>query len=170
MAPVLVYFIIRGNPGLFKWFLAISFFTDVIDGYLARKHKVTSILGAHLDSIGDDLTILAAVVGMFVFKLEFIKSELILVGILLFLFLVQNVLAFIRYKKVTSFHTYITKTAAVFQGVFIILLFFLPEPVYPLFYVTAVITALALIEEIIIVLVLPGWEANVKGLYWVIKK
>ena len=32
------------NMDLFKWLLAISFFTDAIDGWLARKFNVTSIL------------------------------------------------------------------------------------------------------------------------------
>jgi CDP-diacylglycerol--glycerol-3-phosphate 3-phosphatidyltransferase len=32
------------------------------------------------------------------------------------------------------------------------------------------ITTLELIEEIIITFLLPEWKANVKGLYWIIKR
>jgi CDP-diacylglycerol--glycerol-3-phosphate 3-phosphatidyltransferase len=39
-APVLVWLIFTGNLDLFKWMLAISFFTDLIDGYLARRFHV----------------------------------------------------------------------------------------------------------------------------------
>jgi len=46
----------------------------------------------------------------------------------------------------------------------------LPEPVLPLFYAAVILTGLELIEEIIMVSLLPNWEANVKGLYWVLKK
>src|SRR5437763_15519144 len=73
-APVLIYLVFKGRTDLFKWLLAFSFFTDLVDGYLARKFKATSILGVKLDSIADDLTIVAAIVGLFVLKLDFVKE------------------------------------------------------------------------------------------------
>ena len=75
-----------------------------------------------------------------------------------------------RYGKISSFHTYSAKIAAVFQAVFLLLFFFLPRPIYILFYLTATITIIDLAEEISLVLLLPQWKANVKGLYWIIKK
>jgi cardiolipin synthase len=86
------------------------------------------------------------------------------------LYMLQIVLALIRYGKISSFHTYAAKIAAISQGIFLILFFFLPQPLFILFYLTAVITILDLAEEIILVIILPQWETNVKGLYWVIKK
>ncbi|MFI5218468.1 MAG: CDP-alcohol phosphatidyltransferase family protein [Bacteroidia bacterium] len=169
-APILIILVLTNQPELFKWLLAVSFFTDAVDGYLARKYKVTSRFGSRLDSIGDDLTIAAAIVGLFILKLEFIRSEIVLVGILLVLFIVQNILAYSRYHKQTSFHTYTAKTAAILQGIFMILVFFLPNPVLVLFYVAATVTILDLIEEIILITILPRWETNVKGLYWVLKR
>ena len=62
---LLLYFIISDQPDLFKWFLAISFFTDAIDGFLARYYHVTSIMGAKIDSIGDDLTVLMGLIGQY---------------------------------------------------------------------------------------------------------
>jgi CDP-diacylglycerol--glycerol-3-phosphate 3-phosphatidyltransferase len=169
-SPVLAYLAFTRNLDLFKWLLLISFLTDLIDGFLARQFKVTSVLGAKLDSIGDDLTIVAAIIGAFVFKFDFIKEEIIPLMILLVLFLIQNTLAFIRYRKMTSFHTYIAKIAAILQGSFFILIFFFSEPLYYLFYTAAIITGLNLIEEIIMILMLPNWEANVKGIYWIMKR
>ncbi len=169
-APVLVFLIFTGNLDVFKWLLGVSFFTDLIDGALARKFKVSSILGAKLDSIGDDLTILAAIIGAFVFKLEFLKSQGWIIAVLLGLFIIQIVFSLFRYRKISSFHTYLAKIAAVVQGTFLILLFLLPEPVYFLFYTAAIITCLDLIEEIILVFILPVWEVNVKGLYWVLRR
>lgn len=168
-APLLILLIIGDRPVLFRWLLAISFFTDAIDGYLARRYKVASIMGSKLDSIADDLTIAAAIVGIIVFRAEFIKHEFILISLLLTLYITQTMLALIRYGRISSFHTYAAKTAAVLQGIFIIFLFFLPLPVYYLFHIAAAVTCLELIEEIILVLLLPRWMANIKGLYWVIK-
>ncbi|TAL59694.1 MAG: CDP-alcohol phosphatidyltransferase family protein [Bacteroidetes bacterium] len=168
-APVMLLLIFTGEQDIFKWLLPVSFFTDAIDGFLARKYKVASIFGAKLDSIGDDLTVLAGIVGLFVFKFEFIKSEILVIGVLLALLAVQNVLALIRYGKISSYHTYLAKIAALLQGIFLILSFHFPEPVYALFYIASVITIMDLAEEIILVFLLPQWKMNVKGLYWVLK-
>ena len=169
-APFLVFLIIDHRLDWFKWLLAISFFTDSIDGYLARRYKVVSVFGSRMDSIGDDLTIAAAVAGVIVLKPEFLKHEIIFVIILIALFTIQTILALIRYGKISSFHTYAAKLSAILQGVFLLLLFFLPEPVYVLFYITAIFTIFDLLEEIILVLLLPQWETNVKGLWWVMKR
>jgi len=169
-APFLLVLLFTKQYEIFKWLLGISFFTDLIDGYLARKYRVTSILGTRLDSIGDDLTVLVALIGLFVLKMPFIKQHIVIFIILFVLFLVQISYAFIRYRKMTSFHTYLAKTAALSQGVFLLLVFFTDEPNLILFYAAAVITMLELIEEIILVSLLRKWKANVKGIYWLLKK
>ncbi len=168
-APFLLALVFTKQYDVFKWLLGVSFFTDFIDGYLARKYKVTSVFGSRLDSIGDDLTVIAAIVGLFVFKPEFIKEELIMIIALGVLYVIQTSLSFFRYGKITSFHTYTAKVAAILQGIFLLLVFFTPEPNKILFYIATVATALDLIEEITLVIVFKKWKANVKGLYWVIK-
>lgn len=169
-APFLLVLLFTKQYDIFKWLLGVSFFTDLIDGYLARKFKVTSILGAKLDSIGDDLTVLVAMVALFVLKLTFIKQHIIIFIILLVLFLSETTYALIRYGKITSFHTYLAKTAALFQGVFLLFVFFTDEPNLILFYAAGIVTILELIEEIILIGLLQQWKANVKGLYWALKK
>ena len=168
-APILLVLLFTKQYDIFKWLLGVSFFTDLIDGYLARKFKVTSIVGTRLDSIGDDLTVLVGLIALFVLKLEFIKQHIIIFILLLVLFLVQTTYALIRYRKMTNFHTYLAKTAALLQGVFLILVFFTEEPSLVLFYAATIITMLELTEEIILVNLLPQWQANVKGIYWALK-
>jgi cardiolipin synthase len=168
-ALALIVLIYLGQMDVFKWLLALSFFTDAVDGYLARKLKVTSVFGARLDSVADDLTIVAAIVGVVVFKAAFVREQAIIFIVLFVLFLVQNLLAFTRYGKMSSFHTYLAKLAAVLQGVFFILLFFLNQPAYGLFYTAALLTAADLVEEIILIVMLPQWRANVNGLYWLLR-
>ena len=167
--PFLLIFIFTDRLDIFKWMLIISFLTDAVDGFLARKYKANSILGAKLDSIGDDLTILAAIIALAVFKLEFLIKEWLVFAIPLLFFFIQLIAAFIRYGKMSSFHTYLAKTAAILQGLFLCSMFLFSTPSYALFYTTAIVTLLELIEEIGIVLVLPEWKTNVKGLYWVIQ-
>jgi len=127
-------------------------------------------MGSRLDSIGDDLTVLVGIIALFVTKLEFIKEQKFIFLLLLVLFLVQTIYALTRYGKMTNFHTYLAKTAALLQGIFLLVTFFSDEPDLILFYAAAIITILELIEEIILVKILPNWETNVKGVYWVLKK
>jgi CDP-diacylglycerol--glycerol-3-phosphate 3-phosphatidyltransferase len=169
-APVLVLFVFLRQPEIFKWLLALSFFTDGLDGTLARRYKVSSEYGSRLDSIADDLTITAGLIGMAVFKPLLFHDALIPFLILFLLFILQMILALVRYRRFTSFHTYGAKIAALLQGVFLILLFFLSEPMYILFYVAIVATGLELLEEIILICLLPVWKADVRGLYWALKK
>jgi CDP-diacylglycerol--glycerol-3-phosphate 3-phosphatidyltransferase len=169
MAPLVIFLAIHGDEGLFKWFLAISFLTDAVDGTLARRYHVSSKRGAKLDSIGDDLTILAAFVGMLVFHLDFVRQELTLLIILAGFYLLQVVLALYRYGKMTAFHTVLAKGAAILQAIFLLTLFFWPGAPRLLFYAAAALTALDLAEEIVLVLLLRGWRTDVKGLYWILK-
>ncbi len=169
-AVFLVYLVLTNQLVLFKWLLAVSFFTDAIDGFLARKFKVVSVLGSRIDSIADDLTVLVAFMGLYFFKEEFVKSYYELFLLLLGIFLIQLIAALIRYHKFTSFHTILAKCAMILQGCFLILIFFLPEPPMWLFYGAVVVTALQLAEEIILILMLPKWQTDIKGIYWVLKK
>lgn len=166
--PILALLVFNMQMDWFKWLLALSFCTDAIDGYLARKFRVNSAVGAKLDSIGDDFTVLAGVIGMLVFKPAFFRAQIFLIVFLASLFALQAIIAFIKYGRMTSFHTYAAKIAAVLQGVFLILLFFLSNPLYPLFYPAIFITAIQLVEEIIIIFRLPEWKTDVKGLYWIL--
>jgi CDP-diacylglycerol--glycerol-3-phosphate 3-phosphatidyltransferase len=168
-APVLLFFVFTRQLDVFKWLLAASFFTDAIDGYMARRFRVTSEQGSKIDSIADDLTVVAAIAGLFVMRPGFIREQWPVIIPLAVLYGIQLTLALVRYGKISSFHTYLAKGAAVLQGVFLVLAFF-TEPIVPLFYAVALLTAIDLLEEVVLVVLLPRWQVNVKGLYWVWKK
>lgn len=168
-APVLLYFVIAGRIEVFKWLLAVSFLTDAVDGYMARRFRVTSTQGSKLDSVADDLTVVVAIIGLILLRPGFIREQYAVIIPLLVLYIGQTTLALVRYGKISSFHTYLAKGAAVLQGVFLVLAFF-AEPIVPLFYAVALLTAIDLLEEAVLVVLLPRWQVNVKGLYWVWKK
>lgn len=168
--PLLVFLLFNGNIGVFKWLLLASFFTDAIDGFLARRYRATSVLGAKLDSIGDDLTVLAAAIGLFVTQSEFVATYKAVFIVLFALFLVQVGASFYRYGKISTFHTYLAKTAAVVTAAFLLSIFFLNDISMPLFICAATITGLELIEEIALVARLREYRTNVKGLYWVLRE
>lgn len=169
-APLLLVLAYNGSLGVFKWLLLLSFFTDAIDGFLSRKLKVSSLFGAKLDSIADDATVLVAILSLWITKAEFMVDHWFPITVLLTVFVIQTVTALRRYGKVTSFHTYLAKTAAVLQGIFFILFFFESGMIETIFYAAVWVTGIELVEETILVFYLPEWKANVKGLYWVLKE
>jgi phosphatidylglycerophosphate synthase len=168
-APFLLMLAFTGQIDVFKWLIAFSFFTDAIDGPLSRKFKVTSVFGSRLDSVADDATVLVSALALWIIHPEFIREQWIMIVGLLFLFGIQTTTALVAYKKVTSFHTYMAKLAAVVQAAFFILFFFEFGPSYLFFLSAVVITGIELIEEIVLVIILPEWKTNVKGVYWVIQ-
>jgi phosphatidylglycerophosphate synthase len=164
-APFLLLLIWLDHRLLFTWFLLISYSTDMIDGYLARKFKISSIRGSQLDSVGDQLTFAVGLVGVWVFERDFIIENFFWILFGLSFYTLQMVLAFKKYGKTTSFHTYLAKLSAIVQGVFILWLLFF-GPVYWLFYFMIFLGIIETIEEITLIFLYDNWVANVKGIYW----
>ena len=168
--PLLIALIFMNHPELFKWLLLVSLLTDLVDGELARKYKVTSLLGSRLDSIGDDLTILVGITGVFYFRYAFMTDHLYFILGLLLLHLIELFFALIKWGKITTFHTISAKVSMFFQSMFICSALFFAEISYFLFFSAVIITAIDLLEEIMLIAILKNWEANVKGIYWVMKR
>jgi len=142
--------------------------SDAVDGFLARKLKITSKRGAALDSFGDVLTFTIGLAGLYVFEPAFIKEKLIFILIAVVPYFIQLGFAYIRYGRPTSFHTYMAKIAAVIQGSFLIWAFFFGVP-EGLFYIVVAISVIETFEEIALMAIFKKWTTDVKGLYWVLK-
>ena len=169
-APVLLLLAYLGYHDLFKWLIAFSFFTDAIDGPISRKYKVTSVFGAKLDSVADDATVIVATIALWFINPEFIRGHWPAIVVMVGFLTIQMIAALMAYGKVTSFHTYLAKTAAVAQAIFFFTIYFNTPLVEAAFYLAIVISIVQQIEDIIIVIVEPEWRANVKGLYWVLRE
>ncbi|MGB5499379.1 MAG: CDP-alcohol phosphatidyltransferase family protein [Maribacter sp.] len=166
--PLLIGLIWLGERELFTWFLLLSYSTDAIDGFLARRLKITSARGSQLDSLGDQITLVVGLIGLLVFENEFMMANYILILIAFVPYILQMILAFHKYGKATAFHTYLAKSSALIQGVFILITLFF-APVYWLFYLMIVIGVLETIEEITLIYMYDKWVDNVKGVYWALK-
>jgi CDP-diacylglycerol--glycerol-3-phosphate 3-phosphatidyltransferase len=167
-APLLLLIIYLDMRLLFTWLLLFSFITDAIDGFLARKLKITSARGSQLDSIGDQITLVVGVIGLFYFENDFIRKQLFLLLVVFIPYMIQMLLAYIKYGKATAFHTYLAKLSAMVQAIFILWLLFF-EPVYWLFYFMIAIGVLETIEEITLIFMYDTWVAGVKGIYWALR-
>jgi CDP-diacylglycerol--glycerol-3-phosphate 3-phosphatidyltransferase len=67
MIPVFLYFLDKGTPRdgyIAGWIFTVAAITDMLDGYLARKLDIVSVLGKFLDPLADKLIVMAALVWM----------------------------------------------------------------------------------------------------------
>lgn len=167
-APFLLILLWFHERELFTWFLLISYSTDMIDGFLARKLKITSPRGSQLDSFGDQITFIIGLLGLFIFEFEFIKENYILILIAFIPYIIQMLIAFKKYGKATSFHTYLAKFSAFTQAVFILSSMFF-GPTYSLFYFMIALGFLETIEEVILIFMFENWVSDIKGIYWALK-
>lgn len=164
-APLLLAFVYFDERLIFSWLLLVSYSTDAIDGYLARKFKICSPRGSQLDSFGDQITLILGLVGLFYFETNFIKTNLTLILIAFVPYVLQMFIAYFKYGKATAFHTYLAKLSAIMQSAFILFsLFFYPE--CTLFYIMIIIGLLETLEEIILIFMYDNWTSDVKGIYW----
>lgn len=169
VVPVLLTLILLDQKSFFSWLLLISFFSDMVDGIIARYFKLTSSRGARLDSIGDICILIMSLAGIVKFEMDFLEEYYILLLLTIGFYLVELMLSIWKYGKLSSFHTYLSKTAMLLQGIFILSLLLLGY--FPwLFYAAISVTIISVIEELIILMLLPTPETNVKGLYWILKR
>ena len=167
-APFLIALICLDERLLFAWLLLISYSTDAIDGFLARKLKITSARGSQLDSFGDQITLIIGLLGLFYFEKDFIITNLVIIIIAFFPYITQMLIAYSKYGKATAFHTYLAKLSAILQSLFILWSLFF-SPVYVLFYIMIVIGLLETLEEIILIFMYDEWASDIKGIYWALK-
>jgi len=167
-APLLLVLIALDERQIFTWLLLMSYSTDAIDGYLARKLEITSPRGSQLDSIGDQVTLVVGLIGLFYFESQFITTNLVLILVAFVPYIIQMLLAFSKYGKATAFHTYLAKLSAIMQSIFILWsLFFSPN--YSLFYIMIAIGLLETFEEITLIFMYDNWASDVKSIFWAIK-
>ncbi|WP_178988316.1 CDP-alcohol phosphatidyltransferase family protein [Winogradskyella schleiferi] len=167
-APFLLALVWFDQRLIFTWLLLVSYSTDAIDGYLARKLKITSPRGSQLDSFGDQITLILGLIGLFYYETDFIKTNLVLILIAFVPYILQMIIAYSKYGKATAFHTYLAKLSAIMQSAFILWsLFFSPN--YPLFYIMIGIGLLETFEEISLIFMYDNWASDVKGIYWALR-
>jgi CDP-diacylglycerol--glycerol-3-phosphate 3-phosphatidyltransferase len=153
----------------FKWLLLVCFLSDILDGAIARIFRLRSQLGAFLDSIADLLVLLIAMSGIVVFQGAFLAAHYVPLIFVVALHLAEFSAALLRYGRISSFHTILNRIAAYALGIFIMSLLIWGYRGW-LFDATIVLMVLACAEEIVLLFLLPRWQSDVRGLYWILSE
>jgi CDP-diacylglycerol--glycerol-3-phosphate 3-phosphatidyltransferase len=143
--------------------------TDVVVGYLARKTNNVSEVGARLDSVADLL--FYAVMGVKIFPTLWKKLPKWIwfcVCTILLLRVGVYVLSFMKYHHFPSLHTYLNKLSGLM--IFLIPFSVIIDVLTPFCIAIAVVSFLAVVEELLIHLLSKGYFTDVKTLAYFIRK
>lgn len=167
IVPILLYVAWTGKPTLFLVLFSCMLVSDCIDGFLARKLNQVSELGAKLDSWSDFAMYMSLPVCGWWLWPDVIRREAPFVIIVVSCYIIPDILGFLKYGRLTSYHTWGTKLSAVLMGSAILVLF-AQGPGWP-FRIFTPVFVLAELEEVAMTAILPEWQANVPSLWHALK-
>jgi len=169
LIPVLVLLMVRHRVVPFTAILIGSLLGDILDGLLARALGACSDLGAMLDSLADTLLLFVAAAGAWTFHRAEMSQHLAAFALVPSAWGLENLAALLRYGKLSSFHTYLSRAAAYAMGIFIGVLFCFGFHLW-LMRLALGVFLVATGEEFILLGLLPTWTADVRGTWWVLRK
>ena len=149
---------------MFWLFYGLAVATDLIDGPLARKLNVNDNFGSTLDTIADLFFAICIMICIFPI-LEISTRSYILVGIVFLLKIISLIYAYIKFKKVVSYHTYFIKFSAVVIFAFPFWILFFDENLVIL--ALAILQISVYIEELFITRASNIPDANTKSIFHV---
>jgi CDP-diacylglycerol--glycerol-3-phosphate 3-phosphatidyltransferase len=170
IAPVLFVFAFQGMENWFLGTLLFSGFTDVADGFLARKFNLITPLGAHLDSWGDFTIYSTMAACAWILWPEITQRELLYYALILFSFLLPALVGLVKFGKLTGYHTWAVKVAVVATFLSYVALY--AELASWPFMLASILCVIAGTEEILITFILREERTDVRSIRaaWQIKK
>jgi len=162
LAPLMLWLAWSGLHTAFLVTLSVSLLSDLCDGWLARRFDQATQLGTLLDSYGDFATYMTVPVCAWWLWPDLIRREGGYAAAVVAAYVFPIALGYLKYGRLTSYHTYGAKLSALAMGATALLLF-LDGPPQP-FRIATWILVLAELEEIAITTVLPEWHSNVPSL------
>ncbi len=162
IAPLMFAFAFLGMENWFLGALVFSGFTDIIDGFLARRLNMITALGAHLDSWGDFTIYTTMAICAWIMWPGITQRELVSYALILFSFLLPVLVGLVKFGKLTGYHTWSVKVAVFVTFVGYIALY-AELATWP-FVLASVLCVIAGAEEILITIALREERTDVRSL------
>lgn len=163
MAPVLIWLALSQEHEWFILVLIFAVFTDVLDGFLARILNQITEMGSRLDSWGDFAIYSVMAFSAWILWPEIVIAERYYFAVIIVSFTLPVAIGLIRFKVLTSYHTWSVKLAVGVTVIAYVLLF--SGVVEWLFKLAAMICAYAAIEEIAISFILNHPHVDVRTIW-----
>jgi phosphatidylglycerophosphate synthase len=162
LAPAMVVIAWQQEQNMFRAAFTAAVISDLVDGLLAQFLNQRTEFGAKLDSWADMSIYLALFFGNCLLWPDFINAHLDLLLGGFGVYTAAFGFGYLKYGRLTSYHTLGGKLSAVLMACSMILWFF-GGPDWP-FRLALVIALASGIEQIGITAVLPYWRPNVLSL------
>src|SRR6266536_119771 len=120
--PPLLYLAWTGRPRIFLACLIASLISDFLDGLLARALNQVTDLGTRLDSWADFATTLALPICAWWLWPEVLRREATFLITALGTYCAAVLFGFLKYRRLTGYHTRAGKVAAVLLGPTVVIL------------------------------------------------
>jgi phosphatidylglycerophosphate synthase len=166
LVPVLMVLAVFGQADLFLIVLAVSLVSDALDGYLARRLRQTSELGAKLDSWGDMLTYGAMILGLYLIWPPIFDTQAAFLLAAMLSFILPLLLALSRFGSFPSYHTFGAKVTAILMAPAYYFLILLDTELF--FRAVIFLRVLVAVEEIAITFALKHPKSNVDSVFLLI--
>jgi CDP-diacylglycerol--glycerol-3-phosphate 3-phosphatidyltransferase len=102
--PVLWLFALLRLPVYLGWGALISYLSDILDGYVARRLNQRTALGSKLDSLADNLSILSGLIWFAMLKPEIYREHGLLWGLAIALYLASMLVGIVKFKRFANLH------------------------------------------------------------------
>lgn len=150
-------------PTLFFILFGLMLLSDALDGFIARKLDQTSEFGARLDSYGDILTYLTTPLAVWYLWPDLLKDEFYYIMAAIIIYILPAVFALLKFGKLASYHTWLTKISAVLMSVGVIVLIGFKNNI--LFHFAVYFLLIEMIENICITMILKEQKSNIYSIW-----
>jgi len=159
-------FFLGSYPILFSVLYFYCGLSDIVDGYIARRWKAESAIGAKLDSLGDFIFYILVTV-MFFTQTEVMKesSVLWLVVSVFIIKLLNAVITKIKFRQWNIMHTLGNKLSGLLIYFMLPLYILLPHTPIIVGIIIVSIALLATVEETFILFISKQYNPNQKSIY-----
>jgi CDP-diacylglycerol--glycerol-3-phosphate 3-phosphatidyltransferase len=163
LAPVLLLLAWYGYGRLFLLLWLFSYFTDALDGFIARHFNQMSELGPKLDTAADFAIYMASPVAIWWLWPHIVGQELIFFIALMLSIVLPPLIGFIKFQRMTSYHTMLVKIAIVLV-VFSLVYLLLGGSAWP-FRIATLVAIAAAAEEIALTSLLSRPHSDVRSIW-----
>ncbi|NPV46339.1 MAG: CDP-alcohol phosphatidyltransferase family protein [Armatimonadetes bacterium] len=161
MIPALWVIALMGSHAWFAGALAFTWFTDAIDGAIARRFGGESKFGAKLDSVADNSVQVSMLGWVYLLRRELYTHYWYLIALLFALFAVSMIL---QYRRRAPLHTYANKATAWILAAFLLYTFTFGVKVVAMWITFGTLTY-ALLEGIVLLAAAPRVDEDTRYLW-----
>lgn len=164
LIPVL-WFLALSSQSLYLGIgIAITFLTDVLDGFVARRTNQVSDFGAKFDSLADNILAPSAIIWLFMLQPELITNHSRGLLVAISLYTSSIMVGLLKFRRFGNLHLYSSKAAAVLMFLFAVHTFMTAGYSTWLFFFALVAFSLSSLETLLLQLICPTVDEHMGSL------